>query len=57
MILANDIVKALEPFRQKRAELAAKPDYIKDVLADGAKRAKVIARQTLNEAKQRMGLL
>ena len=56
MMLAKEIVKALEPFRQKRSELAAKPDYIKDVLADGAKRAKVIAQQTLNEAKQRMGL-
>ena len=56
LMLAREIVKALEPFRQKRSELAAKPDYIKDVLADGAKRAKVIAQQTLNEAKQRMGL-
>ncbi len=57
MMVAKEIAKALEPFRQKRAELAAKPDYIKDVLADGAKRAQVIARETLNEAKQRMGLL
>jgi tryptophanyl-tRNA synthetase len=57
MMLAREIVKVLEPFRQKRAELAAQPDYIKDVLADGAKRAKLIARQTLNEAKTRMGLL
>ncbi len=57
LMLAKEVVKVLEPFRQKRAELAAKPDYIRDVLADGAKRAKVIAQQTLNEAKQRMGLL
>jgi len=57
MLVAKEITKALEPFRQRRAELAARPDYIKDVLADGAKRAKVIARQTLDEAKHRMGLL
>ncbi len=57
MIVAGEISKALEPFRQKRAELAAKPDYIKDVLADGAKRARVIAGDTLNEAKKRIGLI
>ncbi len=57
MMVAEKIGKALEPFRQKRAELAAKPDYIRDVLADGAKRAQVIARETLDEAKQRMGLI
>ncbi len=56
-MLAKEITQVLEPFRLKRAELAANPDYIRDVLADGAKRAKVIARETLNEAKQRMGLI
>jgi tryptophanyl-tRNA synthetase len=56
-IVSKEIIKSLEPFRQRRAELASNPEYIKDVLQDGAKRAKVIARQTLNEAKQRMGLL
>ncbi|MDD5703173.1 MAG: tryptophan--tRNA ligase [Dehalococcoidales bacterium] len=56
-IIAKEIGKALEPFRERRAELASRPDYIKDVLAEGAKRARVIARETLNEAKQRMGLL
>jgi tryptophanyl-tRNA synthetase len=55
-IVAREINKALDPFRQKRAELAAKPDYIQDVLSEGARRAQVIARETLNEAKQRMGL-
>jgi tryptophanyl-tRNA synthetase len=56
-IVSKEIIKALEPFRQRRSELAANPDYIKDVLQDGAKRAKLIARATLDEAKQRMGLL
>lgn len=57
MMAAREIAKALEPFRQRRAEFAARPDYVKEILEDGAKRARVIARQTLNEAKQRMGLL
>jgi tryptophanyl-tRNA synthetase len=56
LMVSAEISKTLDPFRQRRAELAARPDYIRDVLADGAKRARVIARETLNEAKQRMGL-
>lgn len=55
-MLAEGINKSLAPFRAKRAELARDPQYIKEVLADGAKRAKVIARETLNEVKQKMGL-
>jgi tryptophanyl-tRNA synthetase len=57
MLVAKEINASLEPFRQKRAELDARPDYIQDVLADGAKRARAIARETLNEAKHRMGLI
>jgi tryptophanyl-tRNA synthetase len=56
-LLAEEINLALEPVRERRAALAAKPQYVKDVLADGAQRAAVIARETLNEVKQKMGLL
>lgn len=56
MTVAKEISKSLEPFREKRAELAAKPDYVKEVLEDGARRARAIARETLREAKERMGL-
>jgi hypothetical protein len=37
--------------------LAAKPDYNNEVMADGARRAQVIARQTLAEVKHKMGLI
>ncbi len=57
MLLANEINAMLQPFREKRRELADKPDYIRDVLADGAKRASVIAGETLQEAKEKMGLV
>ena len=55
-LLAQRINAALGPFRERRAALAAKPRYVSEVLADGAQRAQVIARETLNEVKQRMGL-
>ncbi len=56
-LLAQKINSALEPFRERRAALAAKPQYVKDVLADGANRAQVIAGETLSEVKQKMGLI
>ena len=57
MLLAQKINSVLEPFRERRAALAAKPQYVKDVLADGANRAQVIAGETLDEVKQKMGLI
>jgi len=56
-LLAQEINSTLKSFRERRAALANKPQYINDVLADGAKRARVIARKTLNEVKQKMGLM
>ena len=56
-LLAEKINSALKPFRERRAALATKPKYVKEVLADGAQRAQAIARVTLDEVKQKMGLI
>jgi len=56
-LLAEGINSVLQPFRERRAALAANPRYVADVLADGAQRARVIARETLREVKQKMGLI
>ncbi len=56
-LLAEGINTTLKPFRERRADLAARPQYIAEVLADGADRARTIARETLREAKEKMGLL
>ena len=53
---AANLNRHLEPFRVKRAELASKPDYVSDVLNDGAKRARVIAQQTMTEVREAMQL-
>ena len=55
-MLARQINETMKPFREKRAALAAKPQYVRDVLADGAQRARVIARATIKEVKQKIGL-
>ncbi len=56
-LLSEGINTIFQPFRERRAALAAKPGYVTDVLTDGAERARVIARETLQEVKQRMGLI
>ena len=56
MIFAKNLNQHLEPFRAKRAELASKPDYVSDVLTDGAKRAGAIAQQTMVEVREAMQL-
>ena len=49
--LAESLNKALEPFRAKRAEIAAQPDLVPSVLADGAARARAIAEKTMQEVR------
>ncbi len=44
------------PYRAKRAELAANPDYVEQVLRDGAQRARAVAEQTLARARKNCGL-
>jgi tryptophanyl-tRNA synthetase len=56
-LLAEGINSGLVTLREKRASLAAKPEYVSEVLADGAKRAQAIAEKTLAEVKEKMGLL
>jgi len=55
--LADGINCALQPLRERRAELAAQPERVAQVLGEGAERARVIARKTLLEVKHRMNLL
>ena len=53
---AANLNQNLEPFRAKRSELESKPDYVNDILNDGAKRARVIAQQTMAEVREAIGL-
>jgi tryptophanyl-tRNA synthetase len=54
--LAELIIDYFKPFRQKRAELENDMDYVKAVLANGAERAKAVAGETLEKARQAVGL-
>jgi len=54
--LAELMTDYFRPFRQKRTELENNIDYVKEVLANGAGRAKAVARETLEKARQAVGL-
>lgn len=55
--LANDLAEHFAPFRKKRAELLKKPKYVREVLEEGRQKASVIANQTMEEVRGKMGLL
>jgi tryptophanyl-tRNA synthetase len=56
-LLAERINEDLGPLREKRAALAARPRYVNEVLTDGAQRASKIARETIRDVKEKMGLI
>ncbi len=53
---AENLNKNLQPFRNRRAQLGADPNYVVEVLHDGAKRARTIAQQTMEEVRDAVQL-
>ena len=53
---ASNLNASLEPFRSKRIELEEKPGDVWDVLHDGAKRARVLADQTMEKVREAIQL-
>ena len=53
---AENLNTNLAPFREKRSKLGERPEQVWDILADGAKRAKQIAEETMIEVRQAVGL-
>jgi tryptophanyl-tRNA synthetase len=54
--LLEGIKTDLERIRARRAELLAKPEAIDEILADGARRARVVAAQTVALVRDRLGI-
>ena len=54
--LAAVFEEAFAPFRARRAELQAHPDYVEEVLRKGAERARAEAAKTLGRARDAVGL-
>jgi tryptophanyl-tRNA synthetase len=46
--------RTLEPMRQRRAEVVAKPSRVRDILEDGSRRARAIAADTMARVREAM---
>ncbi len=55
-LLTEALNEELRPLRERRKQLEAQPDYIRQVLLDGATRARAIAAQTLDEVRTAMNM-
>ena len=53
-LLADRLIEMFRPFREVRAELT--PDVVSSILEDGSEKARAVARETLVEARQAVGL-
>lgn len=53
-ILADRLIELFRPFREVRAELT--PEIVNSILDEGSYKAREVARQTLREARQAIGL-
>lgn len=54
--IANGIYNELKPFQERRMKIAADTKYVDQVIKDGAERARKIAKETIKEVKDKMGL-
>lgn len=54
--LADSLISFLEPIYEKRRELKGWPAYLEEVLEHGAQSARRVARATLEEVREAMGL-
>jgi tryptophanyl-tRNA synthetase len=54
--LADNMVKHLGGYWERRADLVAKPERVREVLAAGAEKARGIAQKTMTEVREKLGL-
>ncbi len=55
-ILADNITRAFAPFRERALHYRAHPREVRQVLEEGAARARALAGETIAEVRERMGL-
>ncbi|WP_279472934.1 tryptophan--tRNA ligase [Chlamydia psittaci] len=54
--LAEELILFLQPFKEKRAELLAKPHALQDALQMGTEKMRALAKETMEEVRDTLGL-
>ncbi len=49
--MAQGLIAALEPIREKRAYYESRPDLVNDIMVEGSDRARRVARQTMEDVR------
>jgi tryptophanyl-tRNA synthetase len=52
--LADALNARLDPIRERRAAVLAKPDRLREILFEGSTRARVVARETMRRVRDAM---
>jgi tryptophanyl-tRNA synthetase len=55
-IMAQNLIKALEPMREKREYYEARPQLVDDIIKDGCDKARRVARRTMAEVRAAINL-
>lgn len=55
-LLAENIIKFITPLRERRKEIAADPDHVKQILKDGGEKARARAITKMTKVKEKTGL-
>jgi len=50
-IMAQNLIKALEPVRKKREYYLSRPELVDEIIKDGIQKARNVARQTMKEVR------
>ena len=56
-VLADNMIRALAPIRERALALQAQPELLDQILGDGAATARRLAGETMREVRERMGFL
>src|SRR5213080_1377723 len=56
-VLADNMIAALTPIRERAERLQAEPRRVADLLRAGAAKARALARRTMTQVRRRMGFL
>ncbi len=51
-LMAENLINALEPIREKRSYYENHPEMVSEIMDDGNKRARKVARQTMEEVRE-----
>ncbi len=54
--LARAVNEVLDPIRERRAEIAAKPNQIQEIVMDGSNQARAIAQETMKDVREAVRL-